>query len=152
MGLTVIWILMGILGIAGTAFIGYGLKLQLVIHRSKARQELEQHLETLNLKLQNRQQVRDRVAQHKERFQALHSGVVPTAEDEEVGWCSEDYDWRLDDLEWTIDDIRWDIRDTQFEIDSRQNVESTSRATFWTVLGAAVFSLAGLVLGIVAML
>ena len=64
----------------------------------------------------------------------------------------EDYDWRIDDLDWTIDDIEWDIRDTQFEMDSRQNVESTSKATFWTVLGAAVFSLAGLILGIVAML
>ena len=74
----------------------------------------------------------------------------PTAEDEDVGWCIEDYDWRLDDLDWTIDDITWDIRDTRFEIDSRKNVESTAKATFLTVLGAAIFSLAGMILGVVA--
>ena len=62
----------------------------------------------------------------------------------DIGWSIEDYAWRLDDIEWTIDDLKADIRNTQFEIDSRENMERSSRATYWAVFGAAIFALGGL--------
>jgi hypothetical protein len=148
----VTWALITILGISGAIFIGYGLKLQLVVHKSAEMEKLESYLATVKSKLHDRQQIRDKIVKQKEQFLSSHGEKTPTCEDEEVGWCAEDYDWRIDDLNWTIDDLQWDIRNTNFEKDSRQNVESTSKATFWTVLGAAIFSLAGFVLGIITLI
>jgi len=59
-----------------------------------------------------------------------------------------DIDWRLDDSRWRLQDIEWEIRDTKWEIGDRIHQERTSKATFWAVVGAASFALAGLVVSI----
>jgi hypothetical protein len=113
-------------------------------------QPSDEELKKAKDKLEKAKQAKTRIEDHKNHLILLRGEKAPTEMDEDVGWCLEDYDWRLDDLTWTIDDINWDIRDTTFEIASRENVESTSKATFWTVLGAALFSLTSLIVGLMA--
>jgi hypothetical protein len=141
------WTVAFILGMIGAVFIGYGLKLQLIVRPSES--NLERYLDELTSKLQNRIKERDKVEKQRAKLKK-NRAATPTAEDEQVGWCIEDYDWRYDDLDWTVQDLEANIRNTRFEMLARKNMETTSKATFWTVLGASAFSLAGLILGILA--
>ncbi len=144
----ILWLLALLGGLFGIYLLLQGLRLELNIHKSTERQQLEEYVKLLNDKLDNRYQVREQVLKQKEQFEQGGKEVSLPIEGAESCWCIDDFNWRIDDLDWTIDDLKANIRNTKFEIDYRTNIEMKSKATYRTVLGAALFALAGLVLSL----
>ena len=129
-----IWSITGLLGVGGGACIGKGLKLHLYEHADALRKGLEQRKDELNKQMKE-------VHKKKEELEKKRNQL---GQDNEI----DDPDWRIDDTDWRLKDLDWEIRDTTWELADRLHQERTSRATFWTVLGAALFALAGLVFSI----
>ncbi len=131
----VVWIITGLLGVGAVVCIGNGLILHFFGRADILTKRLEERKNELNQQMQD---VRKKMEElEKERNQVRQAG-------EEV----DDLDWRIDDTEWRLKDLNWEFHDISWEIDDRGHQRRTSKAAFWTVLGAALFALAGLLFSI----
>ena len=131
----VVWTITVLFGVGAIVCVGNGLILHFFGRADILTKKLEERGEELNQQMQD---VRKKIEElEKERNQLRQAG-------EEV----DDLDWRIDDTEWRLKDLDWEIGDVSWEIDDRGHQKRTSKAAFWTVLGAALFALAGLVFSI----
>jgi len=130
----VIWSIVGLLA-AGAAFcMGRGLYLHYAGPPDPLAEETKKRIAVLN---KQKQETLEKIAELQRKRDQL-------GEECEIS----DVDWWLHDNRWRLQDIDWEIGDTYWEADERRHHRKSSVATFWTVLGAAIFALAGLVVGI----
>ena len=130
----VVWTITGLVGVGAVVCIGNGLILHFFGRADILTKKLEGRRDELNQQMQN---VRKKIEELEKKRNQL-------GQDAEV----DDLDWRIDDTEWRLKDLDWEISDVNWEIDDRGHQKRTSKAAFWTVLGAALFALAGLVFSI----
>ncbi len=133
-----LWVVVFITFATGSWYLGKGLWLYHHARTPTYKEELKEHIDALKLKLEASQKSIEELNNQRER---LVSNECELQDDRTLHLY--DLDWRIDDLDWSVTDLRWDIRDARFEIDWRESQEQSSRTTFKTVLGAALFALAG---------
>ncbi len=130
----VTWIIAALFGVPATIFVIKGLYLHYYGRTDVLTEELRSRVEELE---QYKQQVDKTI----EELEGKKKQVGEACEVSDIDWCLDDNRWRLQDIEWEIRDNKWEIRE-------RHHQKRTSLATFWTVLGAALFAVTGLVVGI----
>ena len=124
-----------ILFLSGAAFcIGKGLYLHFSKRDDNLTEELEKRLGELT---QHEKTVRHKI----EDLENKRSQLGETCE-------ISDIEWWLDDSIWRLRDIEWEKRDAKWEADDRSHQRRTSKATFWTVMGASLLASASLVVSI----
>jgi hypothetical protein len=137
--------------IIGLGLIIYGLKHCGLGCTTKAKTyqvNTDEHINSMKKKTEAYKKLLQELESKREQLKKSADESDPSADSDDKYWQIYDLEWRMDDLNWSIDDINWDIRDARFEYDWRKEQEKTTKATFWTVLGAASFSLAGLLFSI----
>lgn len=148
-----IWSIVSFLALGGLIFVTYGLRRTGFGESTKTRQherELSEHINSLMRKLEDCKRDKKKLTKKRKQLKILINDSSASNRADDQHWRLDDLDWRMDDLDWTISDLSWDIRDSKFEIDIRKEQNRTAKATFWTVLGAAVFAFAGLIVDILS--
>lgn len=135
----VIWIITGLFSSLAFFCIGKGLKLHRK-HPDIMAKQLEEYRVTRIKMLEKANNKLDELRNMKKRQQGGEACEV------------NNIDWWIYDLEWWKQDLEWDMREAQWEKEERIHQRKTSIATFWNVLGAALFALAGLIVNIGAVL
>ena len=122
------------IGLSGVVCIAIGLYLYYRGRSDVLAKELTKRVSDLN---QQKQKVHEKI----EELEEEKSQLGDTCKISDINWC-------IDDNRWRLQDIEWEIRDTSWEITDRAHQRKTSEATFWTVLGAALLALAGLIFSV----
>ena len=142
-----IWVVVVVLSAVGFCFILYGLKkcgIGRATESANHERDITEHANSMVKKINEYRRLLQVLANKKKQLEKSSDVDNLSADSDDLFWQIYDLEWRMDDLNWSIDDINWDIRDAKFEFDWRKEQEKTTKATFWTVCGAAIISIAGL--------